>query len=179
MTQIVNTHSTTKCIRVCFVLLQALRSSPALQDTFTSGVWLHPLLPDGQPGVRQPLPPHMPLQRHTSALQRVRDEAGQPCTSAQRTREQRVSDRWLQRWVGRSLWGNSRRVKMKQEILVCYKIVVCFQVVPLQSVPCSGWTHADACSQGRRFLGAKTQWTQLLRHFLQVEKSIAITWRQT
>ena len=41
-------------------------------------------------------------------------------------------------------------------------------MVPLQSVPCSGWTHADACSQRRSFPGSKTQRTQLIRHLLQV-----------
>lgn len=89
-----NTHYTKECwcVNCMLSLMQALGSSPALQNTFTSGVWLHPLLPDWQPGVWHPLPPHLPLQRHTSALQRVRDEAGQPCASTQRSWEQRVSD---------------------------------------------------------------------------------------
>lgn len=145
-------------------LMQALRSSPALQNTFTSGVWLHPLLPDRQPGVWHPLPPHLPLQRHPSALQRVRDEVGQPCASTQRSREQRVSDSCRDKSV-------VLRPAVEYE---CSKSVVCFQVVSFQSVPRSGRTHADACPQGRSFLGAKTQRTQLLRHILQVEALNAV-----
>lgn len=57
----------------------------------------------------------------------------------------------------------------------CSKAAVCFQVVSFQSVPCSGRTHADACAEGRSFLGAETQRTQLLRHILQVEALNAVT----